>query len=338
MRRWLPIVLGVAALVLAVVAVARDRRQVGDAIGDIGPGALAGSAAAAIVGVAVVVLLWWQVLDGLEARVPVLTAARVFFPSQLGKYLPGALWPALAQMEFGRRRGVSRRRMLSANALMLVISLAVGLVVAAACLPTSSSEALRRYWWTFMFLPLLVILLVPRVIPGIVDWIFARIGREPLDARLPIGATLRASGWSLLSWAALGVHVYLLARPFGASGGQALLAAAGGTALAVCAGILFIPAPAGAGIRDAVLVATLAPGIGTTHALAVALVSRAILIAVDLVLAGVALLLPRSASTKDVAVEQGSDAVGHESHGQPHEQPGHRLRAGQEPDADELTK
>jgi uncharacterized membrane protein YbhN (UPF0104 family) len=291
LRRWLPIVLGVLAIVLAIVAVARDRHRVSDAIGRIGGGPLAASVAAAAVGVAVTVLLWGDVLDGLDARVPRLVAARVFFPSQLGKYLPGALWPVLAQMEFGRRRGISRRRMLSANALMLVLSLAVGLVVAALCLPTSGPDALRRYWWTFVFLPLLVVLLVPRVIPGLVDRIFARLGREPLDARLPVAASLRASGWSVLNWAGLGLHVYLLARPFGASGGQAFLAATGGTALAVCAGILFIPAPAGAGIRDAVLVATLAPSIGSANALAVALVSRVILIIVDLALAGLALLI-----------------------------------------------
>jgi uncharacterized membrane protein YbhN (UPF0104 family) len=309
-RRWLPIVLGAAALVLAFVAVARDRHQIAEAVRQIGPGSLTGSAAAALVGVAVTVLLWWRVLAGLDARVPLATAVRVFFPSQLGKYLPGALWPVLAQMEFGRRRGISRRRMLSANALMLVLSLAVGLVVAAACLPTSSAEALRRYWWTFVFLPLLVLLLVPRVVPGVVDWIFAKIGREPLDARLPVGDSLRASGWSLVNWIGLGVHVYLLARPFGASGPDALLAAVGGTALAVCAGILFIPAPAGAGIRDAVLVATLAPGIGTTHALAVALLSRAMLVLADLLLAGLALLVPVSGASVSGALVSGASVSG----------------------------
>ena len=104
--------------------------------------------------------------------------------------------------------------------------------------------------------------------------------------------SLRASGWALVTWLGLGAHIYLLARPFGATGFAAFLAAVGGMALAVAAGILFIPAPAGAGIRDAVLVATLTPTINATNALAVALVSRAMLIGVDLLLAGLALLLP----------------------------------------------
>ena len=292
LRKVLPALLGVAALALAVVAVVGDRHKLGPALGRIGPAAIVGSGLAALVGTGVIVELWRQVLLGLGARVRPAVAARVFFPSQLGKYLPGSVWPVLAQMEFGRRAGLHRRRMLTANALMLVLSLAAGLVVAGLCLPLSSTAALHRYWWTFAFLPLLVLCLHPRLIPALADWGFGLLHRPPLDARLPVRASLRASGWAVISWIGLGVHVSLLARAFGASGVSALLAATGGMALAVCAGILVIPAPAGAGIRDAVLVATLAPGIGATNGIAVALVSRATLIMVDLVLAGFALALP----------------------------------------------
>ena len=62
-------------------------------------------------------------------------------------------------------------------------------------------------------------------------------------------------------------------------------AAIGGMGLAWAAGLIFIPAPAGAGVRDAVLVATFAPLIGTTAAFAVALASRVLLLVVDVVLA-----------------------------------------------------
>jgi glycosyltransferase 2 family protein len=55
--------------------------------------------------------------------------------------------------------------------------------------------------------------------------------------------------------------------------------------LAWAAGLIFIPAPAGAGVRDAVLVATFAPLIGTTAAFAVALASRVLLLVADVVLA-----------------------------------------------------
>jgi hypothetical protein len=292
LRRVLPAALVVVAVAIAAVSIARDRTALGHALSRIGVGPLLLSLGCAVLGVLAVVGIWRQVLLGLDARAPAAPAARVFLTSQLGKYLPGSVWPVLAQMEFGRSIGINRRRMLTANALMMVLNLALGLVVAGVCLPLSSTAALHRFWWTFLFLPLLVLCLIPRAIPGLLDRIFALAHREPLDARLPVRASLRASAWGLVNWLGLGLQVYLLARPFGATGFSALLAALGGMALAVCAGILFIPAPAGAGIRDAVLVATLTPGIGATNALAVALVSRASLIVVDLLLAGVAQLLP----------------------------------------------
>ena len=47
-----------------------------------------------------------------------------------------------------------------------------------------------------------------------------------------------------------------------------------------------MPLPAGAGVREGVLVATLAGSIGAPAALTVSLVSRLVLLGVDLVMAG----------------------------------------------------
>jgi uncharacterized membrane protein YbhN (UPF0104 family) len=69
--------------------------------------------------------------------------------------------------------------------------------------------------------------------------------------------------------------------------------------LAFAAGLIFIPAPAGAGVRDAILVATLSDQIGAADALAVAVASRAILLAVDAVLAGAGIVVRRSTEPKD---------------------------------------
>ena len=53
-------------------------------------------------------------------------------------------------------------------------------------------------------------------------------------------------------------------------------------------GVLFLPAPAGAGIRDVILVVVLGSVMSTGQALVVVVTSRVILIACDLALAGLA--------------------------------------------------
>jgi hypothetical protein len=56
-------------------------------------------------------------------------------------------------------------------------------------------------------------------------------------------------------------------------------------ALAVAAGILFIPAPAGAGLRELVLVLVLKGDLGAGGALALVVASRVLLVIADVVLA-----------------------------------------------------
>jgi len=226
---------------------------------------------------------------GLGVDPPRAESFRVFFVSQIGKYLPGSVWPVVAQMEFGKKTGIARRTMLAANALTLALGLAVGLIVGAALLPLTSPSALRTFRWFFLFLPFLLALLHPRAIPGLLDWLFKRMGRPLLGQRLPWSAMLRAAGWALLSWVLLGLHLYALTSGLGVSGPRVLAATIGGFALAASAGILFVPAPAGIGIRDAVLIATLGVSMTGAQALGVGLASRVLLIVIDLLMTAFAL-------------------------------------------------
>jgi uncharacterized membrane protein YbhN (UPF0104 family) len=229
--------------------------------------------------------MWRTILRGLGAPAPFRQSSKVFFVSQLGKYLPGSVWPVLAQMEYGRRTHTGRKTMLAANALTVALSLAAGLIVAAGCLPFAGAAGLHRYWWAFACLPLLLGLLHPKSVPGLLNLIFTRLGREPMDSQLSWSTVVRATGWALLSWLFFGLHLLALVNGVGVHGWHVAAASIGGFALAVSAGILFIPAPAGAGVRDAVLIAALGAVLGSGTAVAVGLVSRVVLIVVDLMLA-----------------------------------------------------
>ena len=86
-------------------------------------------------------------------------------------------------------------------------------------------------------------------------------------------------------WLLLGLHLVILMAAFTTLGPLAVAAAVGGMGLAWAAGIAFLPAPAGAGVREAVLMLTLSPFIGREAALAIAITSRALLVLVDVALA-----------------------------------------------------
>jgi len=168
---------------------------------------------------------------------------------------------------------------------MLAMLVTTGLIVGAALLPWSTEGGLGRYWWTLLFLPPLLLALHPRTIPAVLDWLLRLLGREPLGARASTRSMLGAALWSFAVWLVMGLHLVVFVRGLGAVGVGEAAAAVGGIALAWAAGLIFIAAPAGAGVREAVLVATFTPHIGAGPALAAALASRVLLVVADVLLA-----------------------------------------------------
>jgi hypothetical protein len=281
------------ALALAARVIYSQRDQLSTSYDRLGVWTLLASFGCAVLGLALTYLEWRAVLRGLGVDMPLREGARVFFLSQLGKYVPGSVWPVVMQMEAGRAHGASRRTMLTANLFTLALGCATGLTLACALLPFSASEALSTYWWALLALPLLLALLWPPVLPFLVNQGFRLLHREPVDQQLPWRSTLRAGGWAGASFLALGAHVALLVAAQGGWHAETLPLSIGAVALAICVGVLAVPVPAGAGVRDAVITLTLAAVLPTGGALLVAVSSRVLLVLADLLLA--VAVLPRGA-------------------------------------------
>ena len=60
-------------------------------------------------------LVWRALMAGVGSPLSVGVASRVLFIGQLGKYLPGSVWPVLAQMELASDHKVPRARTAAAS-------------------------------------------------------------------------------------------------------------------------------------------------------------------------------------------------------------------------------
>jgi hypothetical protein len=169
----------------------------------------------------------------------------------------------------------------------MTIGLASGLLATLVGLPFMSGGAAGTYWWAFLFIPVLLVFLHPRVLNPILDRGLRTIGRPVPERPLTLRDVLSAIGLNVLAWFANGLQIWVMATRLGAHGGHVLLVSVGAYAFAWCVGFLIVVAPAGAGFRDAILVATLAPLLGGDHAaaLAIAVLSRMVTIVGDLVVA-----------------------------------------------------
>ena len=144
------------------------------------------------------------------------------------------------------------------------------------------------YRWAFALVPVLLAGLHPRVLNTVLGRLLRLARRPPLEQPLTGRVMAGALAWACASWVFYGLQIWLLATRLGAPGGRTALLAVGGFAFAWSVGFLVVFAPAGAGVRDVLLVAMLGPVLGVSSATAVALVSRALMTAGDLLSAALA--------------------------------------------------
>jgi uncharacterized membrane protein YbhN (UPF0104 family) len=279
----------VVALGLGVVALASQWNEIGSSIRALTVVGVAASGFVTVLAVGTTVLSWRAVLAGLGARLPLSAAVRIFFVGQVGKYIPGSVWPVLAQMELSRDYGVSRPKAASASLVVLALAVPCGGLVAAATLPFVSADALRTYGWALAAVPVFAVLLYPAVLSRLLGVAFRVLRRPGLEHPLTLRPIATGAGWLLVSFAFYGVATWLLARDLdpGVGGARLFLLAAGGYALAWTAGFLVLVVPAGAGVREAVLVLALSPALATGPATLLALVARLLATVADLVWAGI---------------------------------------------------
>jgi hypothetical protein len=280
---------------IGVFAVVRDWSSLRHALASLGFLPVAGALVAILAALTAAMQVWRVLLGALGSPLPARPAARIMFIGQLGKYLPGSIWPVLAQMELGNEYQVPRRRSASASVLTMVITVLTGLLTALVALPFVAGST--NYAWALLAAPVLLVLLIPRVLNAALNKVMKVARRPPLEVELTGRAVAGALGWSFVSWACYGAQIWVLVTALGAPAGKAALLSLGGFAFAWTVGFLFVIAPAGAGVRDVLLALTLGLVIGHGAALAIALVSRVLATIGDLITAGVAAAFTRRPGT-----------------------------------------
>lgn len=299
----------VVALALLIVALEHEWHSVSAAARRLSIAAIVESLVFALVGLGATGLAWRALLAGFGAHLPIRAALRVYFIGQLGKYLPGSVWPVVAQMEMSRDLGVGRTQAGGASLVALALAAPTAVLASALTLPFVSASALSHYWPVLLVLPITAALLHPPVLNWLLNFVLrlARRGELPQPVqRKPLLVTL---GWLMVTWVAFGASTWALASDLGAtgSGGRQFLASIGGFSLAWAAGFLVVFVPAGAGIREAALVLTLSPVLASGPATLLALISRLVFTAADLLWAGVggALRPRRSPAAADLPAHAG---------------------------------
>lgn len=238
----------------------------------------------------------WQLLvDELGEPIGVARGAQIFLVGQLGKYLPGSVWAYVLQIELGRRAGLARARIFTATLFSLAVAVVAALIAGSLVLPgfVRDYEALRGLVWLYLLLPIGLVCLHPRILERLVAVGFKILRRPQRDHPVRARAVALSLVAAVASYGFFGLHLWLLVRGVSDVDGSAqfLLVCIGTMAIAMISGLFFFLLPSGAGVRELVIVSALAPTIGSGEAIAIAAVSRVLIVVADLVMAGAAATL-----------------------------------------------
>ncbi len=189
-RRAVLVLLLLVGLSLAVLSLGDQWGEVRAGAGQLSFGWVGLAAVLSVLSLVASLLGWRSMLAGLGTPLPLATAARIYFLGQLGKYVPGSVWPVLAQMELGAGYGLSRASVGAASLLALAMAIPVALVLALLAVPALLSADASSYLLLFLVLPLAVVLLSPQVLNPLLDRVLRLARRQPLPQRLTAGTAL----------------------------------------------------------------------------------------------------------------------------------------------------
>lgn len=287
----------VAALFIGGVgyAVVSQWHTVRPLLGQLSLSALLAASVSVFVGIYATSLAWRAIMADLGFPLSHRAGMRVFFVSQLGKYVPGKLWPILVQMRMGRAYQIPVRASGAAALVFLLLVVGSGLVVAVPLLPLLGGRAWGSYWWTALILVLAAVVAVPPVLNRLIGFGLRLTRREPLPRPMSAQGVAVSAAWSVLAWFGYGTHVWILAGDLGAGNSPWLyLACTGGFAAAFCVGFVVPVAPAGTGAREAALILLLGGVLTRPQVIVIAVISRLMFTVLDAVWAGIAVLAARS--------------------------------------------
>lgn len=222
---------------------------------------------------------WIALIDRMgHTSVPRRYAMALYLESQMARYTPGKVGLPLVRMAGAPRLGVPAPLVGTSVLVELLSWLSVGGAVGFAALWWFSDNlrgvlGLMGDWSpplvaAFGLGAIALSVLDRRLYPRFVKKLLRLEGHGPI---LPLSML----GYHALYWALGALHGYLASRAVGA-GSPAALGSAGLFVLAPIAGFLALAAPAGLGVREAVLSVGLAPSVGSTAAVAAAVLSRGV--------------------------------------------------------------
>ena len=196
---------------------------------------------------------WRRVLGAWDSHLPFSQASRIWFLSNLGKYVPGNIWSLTAMGVMARQRGLSAVAAAGSSVIMQMVSLVTGTAI----VMVTGAKLLDQPLLVGAAVLILVVVLLsaPRFLPPVAVWVGSLIGKDITPPSVPATSIWTAAVASTMSWLLYGLAFQLFVRGLlGSAPGEISSYIAVYTA-AYILGFISLFAPAGLGVRELTLAA-----------------------------------------------------------------------------------
>ncbi len=225
---------------------------------------------------------WRRILTGWQAHLPFGVAARIWFVSNLGKYLPGKIWSITAMSVMAREHAVSPVAAAGSSILVQLVTVATGI----ALVLLTGIGAVDQPVVAIVSAVILIagIAVLPLAIPRFAHLAGSLTGKSIEVPPLPASTLWVAVTRSLLSWIAYGIAFKLFVVAVLGSAAGATTSYIAVYAASYIIGFLALFAPGGVVVRESALVSGMVRlGLASQpDAFAVAVASRLWLTVVEL--------------------------------------------------------
>lgn len=282
------VAIGLVGVGFVVRELIRNWDDVSAAVSGADPLLLLAAFLVGLVSMAAIGLAWRRCLSTMEVARPALTVLRAYFVGQLGKYVPGGIWPVVGRAEMARREGIGGAAAYGSTVLSMVLTyLAAALVAMSALLIGAGGDGQSSWWPALVLLVLGVIALHPIPAERALR-LLRRFGRRELKLEVPSwGTSISLLLRHVPAWLGISAATWLVASTLD-SGTPTFQNLVYATTLSWLLGFIAVGVPGGIGVREAVFIAAAGSVSSPGVAAAVAVVARALFIAVDLAGAGLA--------------------------------------------------
>ena len=297
------LVLGGAAVFFVVRRLIQDWPEVQPYVADADRMWLAVAGLSAVLGMTSIGWGWRHVMRTLGAEPRLVRTITWYYVGELGKYVPGGVWPVLGRGELARRGGIPKSRAFTSVALSLGMLYLAAMFTAAAFLPfalAGDKGGFSPWMLVLLALPVGLVLLHHDVL----DWLMAKASKatkRTIKVEVPQWRdSLILVARYIPTWLFIGTATYAVCRSITPDVSYPRMMFA--TILSWVVGFLAVPVPSGAGIRETVLYAS--AGVPKPIAITTAVGARIIFVIVDV--AGAAICAPFVRRSQGAIVADGA--------------------------------